>query len=104
LPAQLTEAVRDVAAGKVWLEQKVLQSTVARASANRMAIPFTVTAREQQVLSRIFEGLSNKEIAGQLGVSEGAVKASIQQLFSKTGVRTRSQLVRVALERNNTLR
>jgi DNA-binding NarL/FixJ family response regulator len=102
LPAQLTEAVRDVAAGKVWLEQKVLQSTVARASANRMAIPFT--AREQQVLSRIFEGLSNKEIAGQLGVSEGAVKASIQQLFSKTGVRTRSQLVRVALERNNTLR
>jgi len=34
-----------------------------------------------------------------LGVSEPLVKAVLQQLFSKTGVRTRSQLVRIALER-----
>jgi len=96
LPALLTEAIRDVAGGKVWLDQKVLQSTVASVDANRAPTP--LTARERQVLSHIFEGLTNKEIAERLGVSEGAVKASIQQLFSKTGVRTRSQLVRVALE------
>jgi two-component system nitrate/nitrite response regulator NarL len=96
LPPLLTEAIRDVAGGKVWLDQRVLQSTVARTLPDRA--PATLTARERQVLSHIFEGLTNKEIAARLGVSEGAIKASIQQLFSKSRVRTRGQLVRVALE------
>ncbi len=56
------------------------------------------TERERQVFSYVFEGLINKEIAERIGVSESSVKATLQQLFSKTGVRTRSQLVRVALE------
>jgi two-component system nitrate/nitrite response regulator NarL len=50
------------------------------------------------VLQHVFEGLANKEIADQLQVSESAVKATLQQLFAKTGVRTRSQLVRTVLE------
>ena len=37
-------------------------------------------------------------IAASLSISEGSVKSALQQLFVKTGVRTRSQLVRVALE------
>ena len=49
-------------------------------------------------LSFVFEGLANKEIAVRIGVSEGSVKSTLQQLFSKTGVRTRSQLVRIVLE------
>jgi two-component system nitrate/nitrite response regulator NarL len=57
-----------------------------------------LTERERQVLSFVFEGLANKQIADRLQISETAVKASLQQLFAKTGVRTRSQLVRVALE------
>lgn len=51
-----------------------------------------------QVLQSVFEGLANKEIAARLGVTEGVVKATLQQLFQKTQVRTRSQLVRIALE------
>jgi len=58
------------------------------------------TEREQQVLSYVFEGLANKEIAARIGVSESSVKAALQQLFSKTGVRTRSQLVRIVLEQH----
>jgi DNA-binding NarL/FixJ family response regulator len=57
-----------------------------------------LTQREHQVLSYVFEGLGNKEIAARIGASESSVKATLQQLFSKTGVRTRSQLVRIALE------
>ena len=57
-----------------------------------------LTDRERQVLQYVFEGLANKEIADRLQVSESSVKATLQQLFSKTGVRTRSQLVRTALE------
>ena len=50
------------------------------------------------MLRGVLEGLLNKEIARKLQISESSVKAALQQLFSKTGVHTRSQLVRVALE------
>jgi PAS domain S-box-containing protein len=54
--------------------------------------------RESDVLRFLVQGLTNKEIASRLGVSESVVKNTLQQLFSKTSVRTRSQLVRIALE------
>lgn len=94
----LAQGIRDVMAGKLWLNQEQLQSAVSGdfQSEKIHAKPFT--EREQQVLSYVFEGLANKEIAGRIGVSESSVKATLQQLFSKTGVRTRSQLVRIVLE------
>jgi two-component system sensor kinase FixL len=55
--------------------------------------------RESEVLRRLVQGLTNKEIAARLNVSESVVKNTLQQLFAKNEVRTRSQLVRVALER-----
>ncbi len=54
--------------------------------------------RETEVLRLLVQGLANKEIAAHMEISESAVKNTIQQLFAKTGVRARSQLVRVALE------
>jgi DNA-binding NarL/FixJ family response regulator len=57
-----------------------------------------LTERQHYVLRGIFEGLTNKEIAAELGVSESAVKATVQQIFRKMHVRTRAQLVRVAIE------
>jgi two-component system, NarL family, nitrate/nitrite response regulator NarL len=99
--ALLAQGIRDVMAGKVWLDQEQLQTAlrteVATPQENRTK-PFT--EREQQVLSCVFEGLANKEIADRIGVSESSVKATLQQLFSKTGVRTRSQLVRIVLEQH----
>jgi len=99
--ALLAQAIRDVVAGKVWLDQEQLQ-TVLRTEVitPQEDRPRSFTEREQQVLSCVFEGLANKEIAARIGVSESSVKATLQQLFSKTGVRTRSQLVRVVLEQH----
>lgn len=57
-----------------------------------------LTARETDVLRYLVQGLANKEIAARMNLSESGVKNTLQQLFTKTGVRTRSQLVRVALE------
>lgn len=57
-----------------------------------------LTPREKQTLRLIFQGAANKEIADQLNISESSAKAILQQLFAKTGVRTRGQLVRVAVE------
>jgi PAS domain S-box-containing protein len=54
--------------------------------------------REAEVLRLLVQGMANKEIAARMDISESAVKNTIRQLFSKTGMRTRSQLVRVALE------
>jgi PAS domain S-box-containing protein len=63
----------------------------------------TLNARELEALRLLVQGLANKEIATSMGISESAVKNTLQQLFGKTDVRTRSQLVRVALERYRNL-
>lgn len=98
-PATLSRAIRQVAAGEMWVDPKIIQAMADGVrQASGPGIDKLLTEREQRVLRGIFEGLTNKEIAGQLGVSEGAVKATLQQLFQKTRVRTRSQLVRIALE------
>jgi len=58
-----------------------------------------LTPRELQVLTGVYEGLTNKQIGAEVGASEAAIKSTLQHLFRKTHVRTRAQLVRVALER-----
>lgn len=58
----------------------------------------SLNPREMEVLRFLVQGLSNKEIAAKLEISESTVKNTLQQLFTKASVRTRSQLVRVAME------
>jgi DNA-binding NarL/FixJ family response regulator len=95
----LTESIRQVYRGNIWLEQRHLSAVLQRGdTAERSPGSKPLTSREMAVLRLVFEGLANKEIGYKLGVSESSVKASLQQLFSKSGVRTRSQLVRFALE------
>jgi len=99
-PVLLIQAIQDAMKGKALFEQeflkKVLEASEGRSSESRRT---GLTARETKILSLIFEGMTNKEIADQIEISESAVKSSLQHLFAKTGVRTRSQLVRVALEK-----
>jgi DNA-binding NarL/FixJ family response regulator len=98
-PATLAKAIRLVASGEMWVDQRVIQLMADGVhQREEQGLRELLTEREQQVLRGIFEGLTNKEIAAQIGVSEGAVKSTLQQLFQKTRVRTRSQLVRIALE------
>ena len=93
------EAIRTVAQGGIWLDtpyQQLGQSLEAEADPSGEAL----SERERLVLGLIVRGQANKEIAGALNVSEPAVKATLQRLFNKLGVRTRAQLVRVGIERN----
>jgi two-component system nitrate/nitrite response regulator NarL len=98
-PALLAEAIRKVHGGETWVDQRCLRDIVQVASQpeGRPASK-DFTERERAVLRGVFEGLSNKDIGARLEISESSVKAALQQLFHKTGVRTRSQLVRIALE------
>src|ERR1700682_4696170 len=97
-PGTLTRAIRMVVGGEAWVDEKVMRLLAAAVDEHEdQSSAKVLTRREQQVLQGVFEGLTNKEIAAQLGVTESAVKATLQQLFQKTRVRTRSQLVRIAL-------
>jgi DNA-binding NarL/FixJ family response regulator len=95
----LADGIRTVAGGRAWIDQGYLTSLVGARPAQRPADRTALSERERAVLRGVFDGLANKEIASRLGLSESSVKAVLQQMFDKTGVRTRSQLVRVALER-----
>ena len=98
-PALLAEAIRRVHGGETWVDQRCLRDIVNVALQPEGRPPSKdFTDRERAVLRGVFEGLSNKEIGARLEISESSVKAALQQLFQKTGVRTRSQLVRIALE------
>jgi hypothetical protein len=102
-PSQLVDAIGKVMGGEVWLDSKAVRSLIAGANnkseENRTCQP--LTSRERAVLKSVFEGLTNKEIAALLQLSESSVKAVLQQLFDKTGVRSRSQLVRIVLEQHS---
>jgi DNA-binding NarL/FixJ family response regulator len=101
--SRLVQAVRLLAGGGVWIDPSVMK--LLADGCVSQAIPSAQTPadsasedRQQKVLSGILRGLTNRKIGDEIGLSEGTVKNILQGMFSKTGVRTRSQLVRLALE------
>src|SRR5271154_1288790 len=90
---ELTAAIRSVYAGK-----SRIPAFVAEKLAERMGGP-ALTARELEVLKRIVAGRSNKEISGDLPISEATVKTHINSLLSKLGVSYRTQAATTALQR-----
>jgi two-component system nitrate/nitrite response regulator NarL len=105
-PERLLKAIKVVADDGAWVDPKIIQ-LLAEQFIDRYP-QFTSSAdersnkpldeRERNVLLGILGGLPNRKIGSNLGISESAVKNVIQRLFTKAGVRTRSQLVRAALE------
>jgi two-component system, NarL family, nitrate/nitrite response regulator NarL len=99
---QLVAAIQQVVKGEIWLDTGVAHSLFGGRSKQdeRLERAQPLTTRQGEVLRGILDGLTNKEIAWNLKVSESSVKAVIQELFHKAGVRTRSQLVRIAIEKH----
>ncbi len=93
----LAESMRAVAAGQIWLDKRYANLADEPQAAESGTGP-KFNERQRKVMRFVLEGLSNKEISGRLQISESYVKAILQSLFQQTGVRTRGQLVRVALE------
>jgi DNA-binding NarL/FixJ family response regulator len=100
-PRHLVEAIHRVASGETWWDSGILRPATAagKVEGDPPARARSLTERQRHVLRSILDGLTNKEIAARLQASETSVKSTIQELFHKAGVRTRSQLVRVAIER-----
>ncbi len=94
----LAESIRRVAQGAIRLDPRYARLGEEPAVTDPPGAGPRFNERQRKVLRFVLEGLSNKEIAWHLQISESYVKAILQSLFQKTGVRTRGQLVRVALE------
>jgi two-component system, NarL family, nitrate/nitrite response regulator NarL len=103
-PEMLIQAIHKVIGGETWIDQRCVEGLVKTVeNEGHQVRKNQLSEREREVLKGVFAGLSNKEIAAHLNTSEASVKSALQQLFIKTGVRTRSQLVRVALEEYGTV-
>lgn len=100
---QLLSAIQRVADGEIWLDNLTVKALLSKQSTSSRSAEQTrpLTARQAEVMRGILDGLTNKEIGQKVGCSESSVKAVIQELFHKAGVRTRSQLVRIAIERHS---
>ena len=94
-PERLIQSIHEAIRGEPAASKEQLDEL----NSYKSALPAPLTDRERQVLRGVFAGFANKEIAAKLAISEPLVKSILQQLFGKTGVRTRTQLVRVAVER-----
>lgn len=94
----LVESIRAVQNGYTWLDQRYCNLAEDGPHTNQKGSGPKFNERQRKILRFVLEGLSNKEIAWHLQISESYVKAILQSLFQQTGVRTRGQLVRVTLE------
>lgn len=99
---QIGAAVRAAAAGQSVLDPLVRNRLLAAAartespSTVERELPDGLTVREVEVLALVAGGLSNREIAKRLFVTEATVKSHINRLFAKTAVRDRAQAVQYA--------
>jgi two-component system, NarL family, nitrate/nitrite response regulator NarL len=77
--------LENVAFGSTWMEETLFREESRAERPNRLEL----TAREQQVLELVEQGLRNKDIARELGIRPGTVKIHLKHIFEKTGVRGR---------------
>jgi len=97
-PADLIKAIRVVSQGEIWARRHVIATRMEHLAAGGSRSPGEslsqelLSGREREVLLHTATGLSNKELADRLGISEGTVKAHLSRIFQKLGVRGRAEL------------
>jgi DNA-binding NarL/FixJ family response regulator len=101
-PAEtLVEAVHAVMRGQVYLDPAIAGKVVGTLgrSQDRRRVDRSLTERELEVLRKAAEGLRNKEISRELGISERTVKFHMSALMGKLGVSNRTEAVRVGMQK-----
>jgi two-component system response regulator DegU len=99
--SELIEAIRVVAGGGAFLHPGITGPLLNRIApvVDRSLSTERLTPKEQDVLERLAEGLSTKDIARVLGVSEETVKTHLAHIYQKLGVGDRVQAVALAIRR-----
>lgn len=91
--SDLVTCIRDVKDGKTYIPPQVAAKLAERLTRAQL------TPREMEVLRLIGGGLTNKEIANRLYLAESTVKLHVKTLFDKLGVTTRTEAMRIGIER-----
>jgi two-component system, NarL family, nitrate/nitrite response regulator NarL len=91
-PAYLLDCLDRVRHGRTWIDPELAERSkqLAKSPAVRDRAP--LAPRERQLIGYVRQGLRNRAIAEQLGVTEGTVKTYLHAIFEKLGVRTRTEL------------
>lgn len=91
-PAFLLDCLEQVKSGGTWLDPE-LKRRLEELSGTLAASPRPALApRERQLIRFVSKGLRNREIAKELGVTEGTVKVYLHAVFEKLGVTSRTEL------------
>lgn len=96
----LIKAIRATYVGEVWAERKVLSEVLEslRQKMQEKNLPLsdmqeTLTDREHEIVKWVIQGMTNKEIATRLGISDKTVKTHLSNIFNKLKISRRLQLV-----------
>lgn len=95
-PALLLECMDQVRQGESWVDPEIAERT--RAAKERAERAPSLTPRERELVDLVRQGLRNRDIASQLGVTEGTVKVYLHAIFDKLGVDNRTELAMRAAE------
>ena len=95
-PAHLLECMDQVRGGQSWVDPEIAERT--RQAKERAAKAPSLTPRERELVELVRQGLRNRDIASQLGVTEGTVKVYLHAIFDKAGVDNRTELAMLAAE------
>jgi DNA-binding NarL/FixJ family response regulator len=98
---ELRNAIRTVCGGESYFSPPIasrLREALRGEQETHAGTLSQLTAREREVLLGIAQGRTNKEIAGELGISHRTVETHRESLMRKLGIRTVAGLTRVALE------
>lgn len=91
-PAFLLDCLDRVRHGRSWIDPELAERAKNLARSPEGGRRASLTPRERQLVGFVRSGLRNREIAGQLGVTEGTVKAYLHAMFEKLGVTSRTEL------------
>ena len=89
-PAFLLECLESVRDGRSWFDPELTRR--ARQLSGGSSRRVSLAPRERQLIGFVRKGLRNREIAEQLGVTEGTVKVYLHAIFEKLGVNNRTEL------------
>ena len=102
---ELIDCIRAVAAGRDWFPAEVVEAAFERETGRRSLSKrlTNLTSREREVIVMVAGGLSNKEIARRLSVSEATVKIHLHNVYRKIGVANRTALAALVITHRDEL-
>ena len=88
-------AIEQIMGGRNVIDGRVMNrlAAIMSSTAKKETLPDSITEREKEVCTLLAQGLTNRQIADKLYISEGTVKNYISSIYDKTGIHDRAKLI-----------